>query len=390
MSPRSPAMQCSVRVENLHPQGPVTQTKEHVIASTVQRWIEVSFETEEAAKRAITLTGHILHGLPIYVGLMFDPDLLEDVPPSLSVNPAADETRRNLYVLGLPHDFTLEEFKTLFQPYGSIEHAVILAVLDNFSRRRGFVVFSSHAQARVAMRAIHKTTVKGHQLNVSWAVVQRSSGFLDGADRTLDAFSDASNSVKKSQQPLRVNSQLGITTSSLPDPSQSLLSSNPRMTDGEIKLASSSFLENMGTTFASTLLVSNLCPWLFQNYIDIHALFAPYGQVKRITIIPPLHPGEAGARPSHAALVQYDDLQSALSALYQVNGRPFGTRIARASLFRDAIERVMHIQTPTLPKPTPNLSVGAAAPAQKQRHTIEASQSNDSVPLHVTARVNVH
>ncbi|CAG8563956.1 16842_t:CDS:2 [Acaulospora colombiana] len=267
---------------------------------------------------------------------MFDPDLLEDVP-SLSANPAADETRRNLYVLGLPHDFTL-----------------------------------------------------GHQLNVSWAVVQRSSGFLDGADRTLDAFSDASNSVKKPQQPPRVNGQLGVTTSSLLDPPHPPLSSNPRLPDGEIKLASSSFLENMGTTFASTLLVSNLCPWLFQTYIDIHALFAPYGQVKRITIIPPLQPVDPGARPSHAALVQYDDLQSALSALYQVNSRPFGTRIARASLFRDAIERVMQLQTPTPPKPTPKLSTTGVSLAQKQRRTIEASQINESGPSHATTRVNVH
>lgn len=53
-----------------------------------------------------------------------------------------------------------DDFKALFQPFGIIEHAVILAVLDNFSRRRGFVVFSTHQQARSAMRAIHKTTVK--------------------------------------------------------------------------------------------------------------------------------------------------------------------------------------------------------------------------------------
>jgi RNA recognition motif-containing protein len=53
-----------------------------------------------------------------------------------------------------------DDFKALFQPFGSIEHAVILAVLDNFSRRRGFVVFASHNQARSAMRAIHKSNVK--------------------------------------------------------------------------------------------------------------------------------------------------------------------------------------------------------------------------------------
>jgi hypothetical protein len=226
---------------------------------------------------------------------------------------------------------------------------------------------------------------------VSWAVVQRSSGFLDGADRTLDAFSDTSNSVKKPQQPLRVNNQLGITAPSLLDPPQSQLSSGHQTSDkGEMTLASSSFLENMGTTFASTLLVSNLCPWLFQTYIDIHALFAPYGQVKRITVIPPLRPADTGVRPSHAALVQYDDLQSALSALYQVNGMPFGTRVARASLFRDAMERVFLLQTPIAPMLTPKLATGGAAPAQKQSYALEVSQIKDSAPNHVTARVNVH
>ena len=61
-----------------------------------------------------------------------------------------------------------DEFKSLFQPFGSIEHAVILAVLDNFSRRRGFVVFSAHSQARAAMRATHKTTVKSVLYLSSW------------------------------------------------------------------------------------------------------------------------------------------------------------------------------------------------------------------------------
>lgn len=103
-------------------------------------------------------------------------------------------------------------------------------------------------------------------------------------------------------------------------------------------------MEGLGTAFASTLLVSNLCPWLFQSHIDIHALFAPYGFVKRITIIPPSPSVAVQAHCPHAALVEYDDLQNALSALYQVNGRPFGTCIARASLFRDAMQRAMLMQ----------------------------------------------
>lgn len=53
-----------------------------------------------------------------------------------------------------------EEFKVLFSRYGKVDHSVILAVLDNYSRRRGFVVFSTHAEAKNAMRAVHKMTIK--------------------------------------------------------------------------------------------------------------------------------------------------------------------------------------------------------------------------------------
>ncbi|KIM22579.1 hypothetical protein M408DRAFT_283444 [Serendipita vermifera MAFF 305830] len=289
--------------------------------------------------------------MPIYVGQLFDPDLLAEVTQKNHPVPAVDETRRNLYVLGLPHDFTLEDFKALFQPFGHIEHAVILAVLDNFSRRRGFVVFSSHTQARAAMRATHKTTVKGHQLNVSWAVVQRSSGFLDGADR-MDGFQETHPGIKKPvMRNLRANNPLGGATFS---PLATTQSQPPQPLQPPIELKNEpinhsphSFdftLDSLGTAFASTLLVSNLCPWLFQTHIDVHALFAPYGFVKRITIIPPVPTNPPRAHYPHAALVEYDDLQNALSALYQVNGRPFGTCIARASLFRDAMQRAMLLQ----------------------------------------------
>ncbi|KAG1889000.1 uncharacterized protein F5891DRAFT_156197 [Suillus fuscotomentosus] len=61
-------------------------------------------------------------------------------------------------------------------------HAVILATVDNASRRRGFVVISSHEEAKRAMNALSRTQIKGHTLDVSWAVVQRSQ---DDADRTM-------------------------------------------------------------------------------------------------------------------------------------------------------------------------------------------------------------
>lgn len=48
----------------------------------------------------------------------------------------------------------------MFSRYGGVAHAVILATVDNASRRRGFVVMNSHREARVAMEALGRTEFK--------------------------------------------------------------------------------------------------------------------------------------------------------------------------------------------------------------------------------------
>ena len=87
-----------------------------------------------------------------------------------------EDTRRNLYVLGLPFDFTKyarflvlkqpnlilprAEFAALFASYGTISHCVILATRDSASRRRGFVVMSTHEEAETAMNALSRKPIK--------------------------------------------------------------------------------------------------------------------------------------------------------------------------------------------------------------------------------------
>ncbi|KAF7360181.1 RRM domain-containing protein [Mycena venus] len=109
------------------------------------------------------------------------------------------DTRRNLYVLGVPFGMTNQSLAALFIPYGTVSHCVILATLDSASRRRGFVVMSTHEEARQAMAALGRSSKGGSGMDISWAVVQRSkglfiyfsvpqtltqlSGFLDGGDR---------------------------------------------------------------------------------------------------------------------------------------------------------------------------------------------------------------
>ena len=122
------------------------------------------------------------------------------------------DTRRNLYVLGLPFDLstcvayfiiraTLQqhnrtELSSIFSQFGAVTHSVILATVDNASRRRGFVVMSTHTEAKAAMDNISQTNIRcvimapwpthctllhydlrrGSLVDVSWAVVQRSQG----------------------------------------------------------------------------------------------------------------------------------------------------------------------------------------------------------------------
>lgn len=48
----------------------------------------------------------------------------------------------------------------IFSRCGRVAHAVILATIDNASRRRGFIVMSTHAEARVALSSLSRTEIK--------------------------------------------------------------------------------------------------------------------------------------------------------------------------------------------------------------------------------------
>lgn len=54
---------------------------------------------------------------------------------------------------------TLDELKELFGRHGVVKHAVILAVLDAFRRRRGFIVMNSNAEAGAAMKAMSGSVI---------------------------------------------------------------------------------------------------------------------------------------------------------------------------------------------------------------------------------------
>lgn len=244
-------------------------------------------------------------------------------PPSTGKN---SDARRNLYVLGLPFDLTKPEFSALFSQFGTVMHAVILATVDNASRRRGFVVMSSHEEARRAMNALSRTQMKGHTLDVSWAVVQRSQGFLDGADRTMMLASSNPSSLPEmefDQQPAH---------STISSPQYAIKQWN-------ISLAPS-----------SKLLVSNLPTLLFAQASDLHPLFYPFGPIKEVKLMDSTTFGNG----TTSALVEYVNIVNAQEAKDALQRQFYGTSRLEVRFIQDNIHPVdsvaAYAQSPMLPK----------------------------------------
>ncbi|KAG2041164.1 hypothetical protein BDR03DRAFT_856627 [Suillus americanus] len=242
---------------------------------------------------------------------------------SIIVTPANDKTlspstsknldaRRNLYVLGLPFDLTKPEFSALFSRFGTVMHAVILATVDNASRRRGFVVMSSHEEAKRAMNMLSRTQIKGHTLDVSWAVVQRSQGFLDGADRTMMLTSSSPSSLP----------EMGFDR----QPAPPAISSPQNATKQW----------NISLIPSSKLLVSNLPTLIFAQASDLHPLFYPFGPIKEVKLMDSTALGNG----TTSALVEYVNIFDAQEAKDALQRQFYGTSRLEVRFIEDNIHPV--------------------------------------------------
>ncbi|KAF9475131.1 hypothetical protein BDN70DRAFT_841358 [Pholiota conissans] len=263
------------------------------------------------------MNGYTVAGTPLFVSTLTN-------SPRCSKNSVDD--RRNLYVLGLPFALSKNEFAALFTQYGTVSHCVILATVDNSSRRRGFVVMSSHEEAKRAMTALTRTQVKGHAIDVSWAVVQRSQGFLDGGDRAM--LLDSRSNVP-SPSPSPFERQRSITS----DSSDSSLESH------EADPAS------LTTSFVPTtsLLVTNLPTLLFSQAQDLHPLFFPFGRIEKLEIV------QVSPLGTMSVLVQYSRVNVAQEAKESLTGQLYGSCQIEARFVRPATTSVLSDLNKNLP-----------------------------------------
>ncbi|KAJ3556562.1 hypothetical protein NM688_g1962 [Phlebia brevispora] len=263
-----------------------------------KRVFDVAFANPDTARKALCMSGYTVAGVPLAVSASCHME--SQRAPKQNKQPDA---RRNLYVLGLPFDLTKSEFVEIFSRYGAVMHAVILATVDNASRRRGFVVMGSHKEAKFAMEALGRTEIKGHTIDVSWAVVQRSQGFLDGGDRTMvlsNSGSSGSSGFDSDSWDVSPPGSVGLVTPPLEAQAQVLpLSCSP------------------------TLLVTNLPSVLFSQPADLQPLLCPFGDVKNLKIVTDSPAAEQG---NISVIVEYKTTSQAKDARDTLSGQIYANQ----------------------------------------------------------------
>ncbi|KAF8889589.1 hypothetical protein BD779DRAFT_1469686 [Infundibulicybe gibba] len=275
--------------------GPVCSSPN--IKNAAKNTMEITFSNRDAAIRALRMSGYVIAGSPITNGPYSVVTAIQD--PSASRGKRSADGRRNLYVLGLPFALTQTEFSNIFSCFGTVSHCVILATVDNSSRRRGFVVMSTHDEAERAMSALTRTQIKftlpprGCTLDISWAVVQRSQGFLDGGDRTM-----ALDPHLPSDTPGE-NVELNSSNSSI-DP--------PELEPGSLT----------PVIFPNpTLVIKNLPTLIFSEIQDLHPLLCPYGPIKKLELVSQPH------QTCATVIVEYSSVEIAVEAKESLQGQSY-------------------------------------------------------------------
>ncbi|KAI5480890.1 hypothetical protein MNV49_006699 [Pseudohyphozyma bogoriensis] len=124
----------------------------------------VHYDSGEAAQAAIEgVNGMLLNDKVVFVGIHI---------PRRERQAKVDEMRAhytNLYVKNIPLEVTTDEFKELFDKFGTVTSAVISLDAEGKSKGFGFVNYEKHEDAAKALGELHEKDFKGQQLFVTRA-----------------------------------------------------------------------------------------------------------------------------------------------------------------------------------------------------------------------------
>lgn len=127
----------------------------------------VHYETTESAEKAIAeVNGMMLADKIVFVG---------HYVPKKERQAKMDEVKAkftNLYVKNLPLDTTDEDFRKMFEKFGTVTSAVIqpnTVTVEGKELKFGFVNFESHEAARKAVEELHESKLGDETLYVSRA-----------------------------------------------------------------------------------------------------------------------------------------------------------------------------------------------------------------------------
>ncbi|KAI0300139.1 hypothetical protein B0F90DRAFT_1817733 [Multifurca ochricompacta] len=199
--------------------------------------------------------------------------------PRSAIQTKSSDTRRNLYVLGLPFDLSKAELSSIFSQFGTVTHCVILATVDNASRRRGFVVMSTHAEAKAAMDNFSQITIR--QVIVSAPYFR--SFILQWATQRFDhrCILGCSPAVSRHvlfARTLTLENQVDSTSSNPTLGATATFQSSCAPVDHSKSVKQ---LSGPQSCHAS-ILVHNLPALLFAQDSDLEPLFCPFGDVREI------------------------------------------------------------------------------------------------------------
>uniref|UniRef100_A0A1W7R9X3 Polyadenylate-binding protein n=1 Tax=Hadrurus spadix TaxID=141984 RepID=A0A1W7R9X3_9SCOR len=124
----------------------------------------VHFETEEAANNAIAkVNGMLLNGRKVYVGKF--------IPRREREKMLGDKARRfmNVYIKNFADDLDDDKLREMFEKYGAITSAKVMASDDGKSKGFGFVSFEDPESAEKAVDELNGKELGGKQLYVGRA-----------------------------------------------------------------------------------------------------------------------------------------------------------------------------------------------------------------------------